>query len=90
MVEKEAVQALAAKYHKAPAQIALKYVLEKGSLIMTRSTNPEHMRQDMALFGWPSRWRGPRSAGGQFQLFRVAWPHVKSGRDRTRQSSRRL
>ena len=45
-----AVRALAEKYGKTPAQILLRFLMQKGIAVIPRSTKPEHIRENFALF----------------------------------------
>ncbi len=35
-----------------PAQVALKWLTTKGAAVVTKSSNPDHLRQDLDLFGF--------------------------------------
>ena len=50
MYQEPAVLALAAKYSKTPAQILLRFLTQKGIAVIPRSTQPQHMRENIALF----------------------------------------
>ncbi len=50
MYQEPAVCALAEKYNKTPAQILLRFLTQKNIAIIPRSTNPEHIRENFALF----------------------------------------
>lgn len=50
MYRKPAVLALAEKYGKIPAQILLRFLTQKGIAVIPRSTKPEHIRENFALF----------------------------------------
>ena len=41
---------LAEKYGKAPAQILLRFLTQKGIVVIPRSTKPEHIKENFALF----------------------------------------
>lgn len=41
---------LAGKYGKTPAQILLRFLTQKGIAVIPRSTQPEHIRENFALF----------------------------------------
>ena len=47
-----AVRALAEKYGKTPAQILLRFLTQKGIAVIPRSTKPEHIRENLDLFGF--------------------------------------
>ena len=50
MYREPAVLALAEKYGKSPAQILLRFLTQKGIAVIPRSTSPEHIRENFALF----------------------------------------
>lgn len=41
---------LAEKYRKTPAQILLRFLTQKDIIVIPRSTNPEHIRDNFDLF----------------------------------------
>lgn len=41
---------LAEKYRKTPAQILLRFLTQKDIVVIPRSTNPEHIRENFDLF----------------------------------------
>ena len=44
------VLSLAEKYGKTPAQVLLRFLTQKGIAVIPRSTRPEHIRENLALF----------------------------------------
>ncbi len=50
MYQEPAVCALAQKYGKTPAQLLLRFLVQKGIAVIPRSTQPEHIRENFALF----------------------------------------
>ncbi len=50
MYQESAVCTLAEKYSKTPAQILLRFLTQKNIVIIPRSSNPEHIRENFALF----------------------------------------
>ncbi len=44
------VLALSGKYGKTPAQVLLRFLTQKGITVIPRSTQPEHIRENLALF----------------------------------------
>lgn len=50
MFSEPAVLTLAEQYGKAPAQILLRFLTQKGIAVIPRSTKPEHIRENFALF----------------------------------------
>lgn len=50
MYQEPAVLALSKKYGKTPAQILLRFLTQKGIAVIPRSKQPEHIRENFALF----------------------------------------
>ncbi|NGM69544.1 aldo/keto reductase [Natronolimnobius sp. AArcel1] len=50
--EDEVVQELADEYEKSPAQIVLRWAIERDVVVLPRSTTPEHIADNYALFDW--------------------------------------
>ncbi len=50
MYREPAVLALGTKYGKTPAQILLRFLTQKGIAVIPRSTQPQHIRENLALF----------------------------------------
>lgn len=50
MFTKPEVIALAKKYHKKPSQILLRFLTQKGIIVIPRSTKPEHIRENFDIF----------------------------------------
>ena len=50
MCQEPSVLALAEKYAKAPEQILLRFLTQKGIAVIPRSTQPEHINENFALF----------------------------------------
>lgn len=50
MFGEPAVLTLAEKYGKTPAQIMLRFLMQKGIVIIPRSTQPEHIKENVNLF----------------------------------------
>jgi len=48
----EVVRDLADEYGKTPAQIALRWAVEKDVVVLPKSSSPEHVRQNIELFDW--------------------------------------
>merc|ERR1719408_1077065 len=43
---------IAKAHDKTTAQVALKWLLQHGAAVATKSSNPTHLKQDVALFDW--------------------------------------
>ncbi|WP_436924787.1 aldo/keto reductase [Halosimplex amylolyticum] len=50
--EDDVVQDLADQYDKNPAQIALKWAIERDIVALPKSSSPEHIRSNFDLFDW--------------------------------------
>ncbi len=50
MYQEPAVRSLSEKYGKTPAQILLRFLTQKNIAVIPRSTRPEHIRENFALF----------------------------------------
>jgi len=43
---------IAAAHNKSAAQVALKWIVSKGIAVVTKSSNPAHLAENLDLFGW--------------------------------------
>ncbi|WP_226022177.1 aldo/keto reductase [Halomicrobium salinisoli] len=50
--EDDTVRDLAEEYDRSPAQIVLKWEVERGIVALPKSSTPEHVRQNLDLFDW--------------------------------------
>ena len=50
--EDDVVQELADRYDKQPAQIVLKWAIERGIVVLPKSSSPDHVRANFDLFDW--------------------------------------
>ncbi len=50
MLGEPAVLTLAEKYGRTPAQVLLRFLTQKGIIVIPRSTKPEHIKENFALF----------------------------------------
>ena len=50
MFSESVVLSLAEKYGKTPAQILLRFLTQKCIIVIPRSTKPEHIKENFALF----------------------------------------
>jgi len=46
------ITAAAAKYGKSPAQISLRWLLQKGCVVIPKAGSEEHLRANLDLFDW--------------------------------------
>ena len=52
LFENEVVQDLADSYGKTPAQVILRWTVEKDVVVLPKSGSPEHVRDNVDLFDW--------------------------------------
>lgn len=52
MFSEPAVVAIADKYRKTPAQILLRFLIEKNIVVIPRSSKPERIKENMDVFGF--------------------------------------
>ncbi|KXA91237.1 oxidoreductase [candidate division MSBL1 archaeon SCGC-AAA259D18] len=52
ILKDELIQKTARKYDKTPAQIALKWELQKGLVTIPKTTSEDHLRKNFQLFDW--------------------------------------
>ncbi|XP_001601107.1 aldo-keto reductase family 1 member A1 [Nasonia vitripennis] len=52
LLENPTVLQIAKKHNKTPAQIALKHTIQKGIIVIPKSTTPQRIRDNIQLFGW--------------------------------------
>jgi len=45
-------QGISDRLHRVPAQVVLRWALQKGAVVLPRSSNPLHIRQNKDLFGF--------------------------------------
>jgi len=50
--EDDVVRELAEKYGKSASQIVLKWAIERDVVVLPKSSSPEHVRENAALFDW--------------------------------------
>lgn len=50
MFKEPAVLSLSEKYGKTPAQILLRFLIQKNIVVIPRSTRPEHIKKNFNLF----------------------------------------
>lgn len=50
MFQEPMVLSLAKKYRKTPAQVLLRFLTQKGIIVIPRSTKPEHIKENLDLF----------------------------------------
>lgn len=48
----ETIRMIAERHDVTPAQVSLRWLLQKGCIVIPRSTSEEHLRQNMDLFDW--------------------------------------
>ena len=50
MFQEPVVLSLAEKYSKTPAQVLLRFLTQKGIIVIPKSTRPEHIKENFNLF----------------------------------------
>lgn len=50
LLEEEILKEIGDKYGKTPAQIALKWNIERGTMVLVKSTNPNRIKENISLF----------------------------------------
>lgn len=48
----QTVQEVAEKHDRSPAQVALRWAIEKGIVVLPKSSSPDHIRSNFDLFDW--------------------------------------
>lgn len=52
VLEDPAIVAVAQKHDVTPAQVSLRWLLQKGCIVIPRSTSEEHLRENMGVYDW--------------------------------------
>ena len=52
MVNERSIKRLAQAHGRTPAQIVLKWLVDKGIVVIPRSRSREHLAENLDLFGW--------------------------------------
>ncbi|XP_058802087.1 aldo-keto reductase family 1 member A1 [Phymastichus coffea] len=52
LLANKSVLQIAQKHGKTPAQIALKHIIQKGIVVIPKSTNPQRIKDNIQLFDW--------------------------------------
>ncbi len=48
----EIITKIAKKYDKTPAQVTLKWLLQKGNIVIPKASSAEHLKENMRVFDW--------------------------------------
>merc|ERR1711990_682619 len=67
------VQAAAIAHHKTPAQVLLRWALDKGMHVIPKSTKPERMRENSAVFDFKLSMEEIGAIDGMHLGKRYAW-----------------
>mmetsp|Transcript_41091 Transcript_41091/g.116207 ORF Transcript_41091/g.116207 Transcript_41091/m.116207 type:complete len:100 (+) Transcript_41091:3-302(+) len=51
-LEEPAVKAIAEAHGRTPAQVVLRWAVQRGTAVVPKSANPERMRQNLDVFGF--------------------------------------
>eukprot|EP00983_Pelagomonas_calceolata_P098418 1158345-Pelagomonas_calceolata.AAC.3 len=46
------VHEVASRVTKTPAQVLIRYALQRGASVIPKSANPEHIKENLDVFGW--------------------------------------
>lgn len=52
IINNKIIQELGEKYKKTPAQISLRWVLQKETVVIPKASSEEHLKENMQIFGW--------------------------------------
>jgi diketogulonate reductase-like aldo/keto reductase len=52
LVRERTVMDVASKYRKTPAQICLRWCLQKGTVVIPKARSEDHLRENMEIFDW--------------------------------------
>ncbi len=52
ILEDETIRMIADKHDVTPAQVSLRWLLQKGCIVIPRSTSEEHLRENMGVYDW--------------------------------------
>jgi diketogulonate reductase-like aldo/keto reductase len=52
IIKDKTIRELAKKYGKSPAQISLRWILQKGAIPIPKASSEEHLRENMDIFNW--------------------------------------
>jgi len=52
MISDRTIWDTAAKYNKTPAQICLRWCLQKGTVVIPKARSEEHLKENMGIFDW--------------------------------------
>lgn len=52
ILEDTTLRAVAEKHDVTPAQVSLRWLLQKGCVVIPRTTSEQHLRENLDLFGW--------------------------------------
>jgi len=55
LLENPIVLKIAEEYKKTPAQILLKHIVQKGIIVIPKSTTPTRIKENIQLFDWELR-----------------------------------
>ncbi|MDI6826070.1 MAG: aldo/keto reductase [Candidatus Aenigmarchaeota archaeon] len=52
ILDDKTIKELADKYGKSPAQISLRWILQKGAITIPKASSEEHLKENMDVFDW--------------------------------------
>lgn len=72
------LQEIAAHYGKSPAQVLLRWSIQKGAAVLTRATTPEEIREHADVFNFEISLRDMDVLGRFHENLRVGWDPTKA------------
>lgn len=81
-MDNQAVKDLAAKYRKTPAQILLRFSLQRNITVIPKSTNPNRLKENIEIFDFELNADDMKKLASQNQEIRICDFSFFKGADR--------
>jgi diketogulonate reductase-like aldo/keto reductase len=52
LIHDQTVDRIAKKLNKSPGQVLVKWAIQRGTSVIPKSTNPNRIRENVAVFNW--------------------------------------
>ena len=52
LIKDEVIREISAKYKKTPAQVCLRWELERGVVVIPKASSESHLKENLGIFGW--------------------------------------
>jgi len=52
LINDRTIVQIASRYNKTPAQVCLRWCLQKGTVVIPKARSEEHLKENMGIFGW--------------------------------------